>query len=268
MIGDISDRIESLNDEILASSDTLKKQAEQSVNKINSVGDSMNKHAMSLTEASSIVVSQSQISEAALSQQQRNITNSANRVEEIKSELKRQIDELYKASAAIEDDAALTVERLKKQLDIMIASCDDVITKSKSINDNLAEQATQFDTNTNKTLTKVTQLENILVSQSQNMEALSKAVTERAHEVDSILDRQTKALDKATETTNSTMQQLATSFENQNTLLNHVAESTVGYVSDVVQSLDDKAAALGMLFKQQENEFSTFVIRLPRTLSV
>lgn len=40
----------------------------------------------------------------------------------------------------------------------MIASCDDVITKSKSINDNLAEQATQFDTNTNKTLTKVTQL--------------------------------------------------------------------------------------------------------------
>lgn len=255
VIGDISDRIESLNDEILASSDMLKKQAEQSVNKINSVGDSMNKHAMSLTEASSIVVSQSQISEAALSQQQRNITNSANRVEEIKSELKRQIDELYKASAAIEDDAALTVERLKKQLDIMIASCDDVITKSKSINDNLAEQATQFDTNTNKTLTKVTQLENILVSQSQNMEALSKAVTERAHEVDSILDRQTKALDKATETTNSTMQQLATSFENQNTLLNHVAESTVGYVSDVVQSLDDKAAALGMLFKQQENEF-------------
>ena len=92
----------------------------------------------------------------------------------------------------------------------MIASCDDVITKSKSINDNLAEQATQFDTNTNKTLTKVTQLENILVSQSQNMEALSKAVTERAHEVDSILDRQTKALDKATETTNSTMQQLST----------------------------------------------------------
>lgn len=254
-VDDISNHIEGLNSELVQTVENLKNQAGISINEINNVGESMNKHAISLTEASSIVVSQSQISEAALSQQQRNITNSANRVEEIKLELKRQIDELSKASAVLENDASSTVNNLKKQIETMIAACNDVIGKSKAINDNIGEQAERFDTNTNKTLAKVTQLETILVNQSQNMDSLSKVIGERAIEVDNILLRQSKEIDKATENSNSVFQQLVTSFETQNSVLNNVAENTVSYVSDVVQSLDDKAAALGLLFKQQENEF-------------
>lgn len=255
IIADAKAQIEELNDELFKASDNVRNQAESSIKQMNEAGDNMNKYSTALSEASSIVVSQSQISEAALSQQQRNITNSANRVEEIKLELKRQIDELSKASATLEQDAGTAVNKFKHQLSEMLSSCEDVVAKAQNINDNLEEQSTKFDTSTNRTLTKITQFENILSSQSQNMDELSKAITERANAVNNALTRQAQEIDRATGNSNNIFEQLTSSFETQNSVLRNVAENTVSYVSDVVQSLDDKAAALGFLFKQQENEF-------------
>lgn len=45
-------------------------------------------------------------------------------------------------------------------------------------------------------------------------------------------------------------------------MLNSVAENTVGYVSDVVRALDEKAEAINLLFKHQENEFFNICDRI------
>lgn len=252
---DITSKMEQVNTSINDSIDNLRQNSSSAIDDINNVADVMNKYAGSMTEASSVVTAQSQISEAALAQQQKNITSSANRVEEIKSELKRQIEELSQISSVLQSDASETVDKLKKQTDEILQVYKEIIDKNKDFNTNLEEQSEKFDTSANKTLAKVTNFENVLVQRSQNMESLSKLISDRANKVDEALERQIKAVDAATENSNSVHQKLATSFEQQNTVLNSVAENTTGYVADIVQSLEDKAGALSIIFKQQQTEF-------------
>lgn len=251
----ITDKISALNKLLNDSALNVNLQSKNALNEMNEVADNMNKHAVSLTEASSIVVAQSQISEASLAQQQRNITNSANRVEEIKADLKRQIEDLAQASGTLENDAATAVNLLKAQLTEMLNSCQSVIVKSQAINDNLSEQSTQFDTNANRTLAKVTQIENVLQIQSANMENLSQAISGRAQTVEEILTRQTSAVENATAANTLAMENITASFESQSKTMNETARETAGYVAGLTQTLDDKAAALNLLFNKQENEF-------------
>ncbi len=255
---DISSRMEILSNELNTSADNLKQQAGHSIENMNNVSENMNKHAGLLTEASSVVTTQSQISEAALAQQQRNIANSASRIEDIKLELKRQIDELAKASASLETDASGVVTRLKKQTDEMLKSCNDVITKSRQLHENMDIQAEKFGTSADDTLSKVGHFEEVLQAQAQNMDNLSKIIHNRAHEIDEILTRQNKEINKATDHSTAVFQNLASSFETQNTLLSNVSETTTAHVAEIVNALDDKATTLGILFKEQENEFFGF----------
>ena len=254
-INNVSLQIAALNEEVKHSAEHIKIQSDSSIIDMNNVAENMNKYATSLTEASSLVVAQSQISEASLAQQQKNITNSVNKVEDIKAELKRQIEELSAVSASLENDASVTVEKLKSNLGVMLASCNEVINKSKAINDNLAEQSNMFDDSVNRTLAKVTQFENTLMAQSQNMDVLSQSIADRANMVDSILERQIKAVNDVTSSAEESLNQSVSAFENQSQSLNSVSKAAAGYVADVAQSLDDKAAALHVLFKRQENEF-------------
>ncbi len=254
-IANVSLQVSALNENIKNSAEHIKIQADSSILDINNVAENMNKYATSLTEASSIVVAQSQISEASLAQQQKNITNSVNKVEEIKAELKRQIEELSAVASTLENDAAVAVEKLKSNLGIMMTSCNEVINKSKTINDNLLEQSNLFDDSANRTLAKVTQFENTLTTQSQNMDVLSQSIADRANMVDSILERQIKAVNDVTSSSQDSLNQSVSSFENQSQSLNAISKAAAGYVADVAQSLDDKASALHVLFKRQESEF-------------
>jgi len=265
---DIAAKMEMFNSELNNNAENLRQQAIRSVSEMNNVSENMNKHAGLLTEASSVVTTQSQISEAALSQQQRNIANSANRIEEIKQELKRQIDELAKASSSLETDASGVVSRLKKQTDDMLKSCNDVISRSRQLHENMDIQAEKFGTSADETLNKVSHFEEVLQKQSQNMDNLTQSINNRAHEVDELLTRQSKEINKATENSTSLFRDLTTSFENQNNLLTNVSETTTAYVADIVRSLDDKATALNLLFKQQENEFFSFCDKISENTSV
>ena len=254
-IDDISDRMENLSRQCEDSAEELQKQAKTSVEMLNQTADNMTRHTQALNEATSIVVAQSQVSEASLAQQQRNITLSANRVEEIKAELKLQIEELSKASASLESNASLAVDKLKNQISVMLDSCEDVIGKSRAINDNLAAQSDNFDTSTNRTLAKVTQLQSVLQEHAKNIDALSRTVSERSAVIDEILSRQNTAVEKSTKESMENMQKAVASFETQNQVLNDVSRSAADYVAEVSQTLEDKVAALNVLFRQQENEF-------------
>lgn len=244
-----------LSEELSDKSLNIDKVTSSSINNFNDIAGVMKKHAEGLVEASSIVVAQSKIGEASLAQQQRHITGSVTKIEEIKGELKRQIDELSRAAAIISDEADAAVNKLKKQMEQTLKSSEDVVSKTKALNDNLVTQSNNFDTSTNKTLAKALEFEDIMNNQHKKIENLSLVVSERVENVTKIIDKQVQLVDNSTENSNKTFNELLSSFEVQSTLLNSVAENTVGYVSDVVQALDEKAEAIHLLFKHQENEF-------------
>ena len=257
-ISDIMDRLNVVNDEIDKTATKLCQSSDNSVQAINVAADNMNRYANSLNEASAVVVAQSQISEASLAQQHKNITTSAARIEEIKAEFRQQIDDLSSASSELQNDANLAVEKLKNNLSAMLVSCNEVINKSRVINDNLIEQANIFDTSANRTLAKVTQFENVLTSQNQNIELLVQQTSDKVSEIDNLLSRQTKNVDECTSKSLSSFRKVADDFVNQSKALHELSRNTTEYTSNVAQGFDEKATALSILFKQQENEFYNF----------
>lgn len=257
-ISDVSTQIQALNSEVDEAAANIKKDSEVSISAMSEVSENMNRCSVTLNEATSVVVAQSQVSEASLAQQHKNIINSAARVEEIRAELKRQLEDLSNASTALENNATTTVDNLKDSLTSMLTSCNEVINKSKAINDNLTEQANQFDTSANRTLAKVTQFENVLTTQNQKIEILSQTVSDRVSGIENVLSRHNKEINETTASTLESFKKAANDFEEQSKALHELSRSTAEYTANVAAGFDEKAAALNTLFKQQENEFYNF----------
>lgn len=244
--------------EINQSTENLMVQTAQSVENINQVAALMQKHTSALNEASSVVVTQSQISEASLAQQQKYITDTASRVEEIKNELKRQIDELSAASASLEQDAVSILDLLKSNIAKMLSQCNDAINKSKVINDNLSEQANQFDTSANRTMAKVTQFENVLIKQSQNMETLANDIEAKSEEIAKSLDAHTRKLSETTDNSEIVLAKSITDFEAKSDNINTISQNAAKYISEVTAGMDEKVAALNVMFRQQQADFYAY----------
>ncbi|MBR2922197.1 MAG: hypothetical protein IKC10_02620 [Alphaproteobacteria bacterium] len=241
--------------DVANSAENLIVQTHQSTESLNQVSQLMQKHTAGLTEASSIVVTQSQISEASMSQQQKHITDTAARVEEIKNELKRQIDDLTNASAILEKDAVNVLDMLKTNISKMLNQCNETITKSKIINDNLSEQANQFDVSANQTLTKVNQFENVLIKQSQNIEMLANNISEKTEAISKSLDERTQKLDEVTTFSDNLLSKSIDEFNKKGEAVNEISKSASEYINSAISGLDEKAATITIMFKQQENNF-------------
>lgn len=243
---------------INSSTENMLVQAEQTSERINQVSSLLQKQSSDMKETSSIVVTQSQISEASLAQQQKYITDTAARVETIKNELKRQIDELSEASGGLEKDAVSVLELLKSNIAKMLGQCNEAINKSKAINDNLAEQANQFDTSANRTMTKVAQFESVLMKQSQNMETLAQTVEDKSNTIAQILDEQTQKVNATAASSEEVLSKSLSALEIKSGQVETLSKTAVEYITAAASGLDDKVAMLNILFKQQEADFYAY----------
>ena len=233
----------------------LRQTSDDACTKLTQTGEVMQKFAAGITEASSIVETQSRVSEASLSQQQRYITSSVSKLEEIKTELKRQVDELLKTAGTIDENASASVTRLKEQMAEALHVCENVISKTQGLNDNLQLQRETFDTAAGQTLSKASQFEDIIKNQVAGLDKISKNLEERADDISGIMDKHIAALDKGTAASLKAVGDVITSFDKQNTILKSITENTVNHVAGVVQVLDEKAEAINILFKNQEDAF-------------
>lgn len=251
----IQNSLNSLGNTIAERSDNIRNQTDLALLQLGEVGEMMKKQSDNLAESSSIVVTQSKISEAALAQQQRHISGSVTKIEETKGELKRQIDELIKASNIIDGEASAAVKRLKEQMDVILHTSEEVVKRTNAINDTLQEQSQTFEQSTDKTLHKAMEMEDILNNQHEKFDTLSQTIVARTQDISKTLDTHAYRIDTAIDKSSQTHSQLLSAFEEQSGVLNSVAENAVKSVTDVVQALDEKAETINLLFKHQENEF-------------
>ncbi len=251
----IQNTLNSLGNTIAERSDNIRNQTDLALLQLGEVGEMMKKQSDNLAESSSIVVTQSKISEAALAQQQRHISGSVTKIEETKGELKRQIDELIKAANIIDGEASAAVKRLKEQMDIILHTSEDVVKRTNTLNDTLQEQSQTFEQSTDKTLHKAMEMEDILNNQHEKFDTLSQTIVARTQDISKTLDAHASRIDTAIDKSSQTHSQLLSAFEEQSGVLNSVAENAVKSVTDVAQALDEKAETINLLFKHQENEF-------------
>ncbi len=251
----IVNNLKLISKEISDNAQSVKTDSNASIENFNEVSSIMKKNAESLTEASSIVLAQSRTSEASLAQQQRHITSSITKIEDLKNEVRRQIEEFARVAASIDEEAGSVVERLKSQMNDILKSSDEVVGKTKTLNESLSEQSADFAESTVKTLSRVAEFEHTLNTHYQRLSETSKNVEDKTVEISARLEKQTILVDKSTDKSSQIFKEILGSFETQSNLLNSVAENTVGYISEVVQALDEKAETINVLFKHQENEF-------------
>lgn len=229
--------------------------SESAVDKLNEVIEVMNKHTDSLKETTSIVQTQSQISETSLVQQQRHITATAAKIEDIKAELKRQIEDLVKASDSIESNAGEMVNNLQKQLEKALQSCNSVVESTRHLGENLEVQTAAFDAETAKSIEKASEFENIVRTQVSSLNQSGAQIENIAKSISEILSRQISSLSDTAEHTAKSMDLAVNAFEKQNTSIQAVTDNTIRHVADMVQVMDEKAEAINQLFNHQENEF-------------
>lgn len=258
----IVEKLQSLGAELDAKTVAIRSQSEDSVSKFEMVGEAMHKNADALTEVTSVIVSQSKIGESSLAQQQRHLADSISKLEATKGELKRQIDEISHSAQLVNEEAEVSLTKIKKQLENVVDYSTDMNNKSKQLLEDLQGHAVGFDETAGRALSKAEKVGEIISTQNKNLETVSENVSSRVNEIGNVLSKHAKMVDDATVVSTQTYKDILSSFESQSVLLNSVAENTVSYVSDVVQALDEKAEAINLLFKHQENEFKDVFDRI------
>lgn len=257
----ISVGLEQLHDadkEINSSTENLLVQTAQSVESLNQVSSILQKNTSSLTDASNVVVTQSQISEASLQQQQKYISETASKVEFIKDELRRQIDELGSTSESLEKDAQSVSETLKNSIQKILSLFNEVIEKSRVINVDLSDQSTQFDTSVNKSITKVTQFENVMSKQLQNIDNINKKVEERSENISKNLGSCLQKLEETSSFATKTINDSIADFDLKAESINSVSKNASEYIDNVASTIDNKVADLNVVFRQQEADFYAY----------
>ena len=247
---------------------TLQEQTNVSQSKLADVTDVIRKNIDNLQEASSLVVAQSKVGETAIVQQQSNIEEMVKKIDAIKAELKYQIDELTRTSAFMSHEAGNTVDQLKKQMAETMEISNNIVSKTQLLNSSLSEQAGIFDGKADQALGKVVRMESILNNQSQELEKLIKSIGERSVVVADTLEKHAANVNIATTNSETTLEKLKDSFASQNENLNKVTQETIKYVADMLQTMDEKAENISLLFKQQENDFFGICDRLTENTDV
>lgn len=247
--------LQSLLQELGNTVESVKNQTNDCVNKFKEVSEVVHKNTESLSEATSVIVSQNKVGESSFAQQHRHIADSVSKLEETKGELKRQIDELTRASSVINEEAETSLNYVRKQISEAITGSEDLANRSSKIIENIKKQVEEFDGTADVVVAKVSSVEDILSEKSKQLEEVSNVIVSRSDIVKETLDKHSKMVDESTKSSTQTFSNILSSFDSQSHLINSVAENTVSYVSEVVQALDEKAEAINLLFKHQENEF-------------
>lgn len=260
-------QLQEADKDINSSTENLLVQVTQSVESLGNVATIMQKHTAGLTDVSSVVVTQSQISENSLMQQQKYIADTASKVEFIKDELRRQIDELAITSETLEKNAISASDTLKNHIQKMVGSCNDILDKSRVINDNISDQAMQFDTSVNKTITKVTQFENVMGKQLQNLDVMSKKVDDRSENISRNISSCVQKIDEVSDSAVKIISDAISEFNLKSENISTVSKNAAEYIDNVANTIDNKVANLNITFRQQEADFYAYSNKMSDTTS-
>ncbi len=258
----VMDNIKALSQAFQNQAELLKKESGEAGEKLNNVSALIKKNAESLTEASSVIVAQSKVSEASLAQQQRHISGSVNHIAEIKGELKREMEELMRAAALMNENALETVNGIKDKMEQALAASESVVEKTRSLGNELAGQNENFVRSTNETVEKIVGMTGMLDKNCQRLDRFSHEIENRTANVVEAINKHVDLIDSSTKISEKTHNEIVSKFYEQSQKFNAVAEETVSFAADVVKVLDEKADNISMMFKNQENEFFNICSRI------
>ncbi len=207
---------------------------------LNEVNEAIAAQADHLNETGNMAVAQSRLAEKSLAEQHGSINTSLAKIEDIKSELNRQIGELSAVAGQIVGEACEAVDRLKENLAASLEASDKAAEQTRLINDSLGTEVRRLDEAADAMTQKVSGLENSVAEQSNHLRSLIADVDERTAQIAAIMEKHENAVNEATGGFSKQFADIVATFASQSELLNSVAENTAG----VSRSIHEQIAAV------------------------
>ena len=205
-IGEVSDavcaNISAIADTASGNTLALKQTIEGVAEGFDALITTVKSESSKLEELSAIVVAQSRLAESSLAEQQRHISASAARIEEVKGELRKEVEELTGAAAFIDENTASAVSKLHSNMEELIAIADSVISRTDKVSEAIAKGTATLDTSSNAALATVTKVATVLKAEGDSMENMS-----------AVLERQASVLETMTSDTETKIGALTNGFE-------------------------------------------------------
>lgn len=221
--------------------DGIRKSIDEMMQNLNEVNDAIAAQTERLNETGNMAVAQSRLAESSLAEQHGSINASLAKIEEIKSELNRQIEELSTAAGRIAGEAGEAVDRLKENLSASLEASGKAAEQTRKINDSLEAEVRRLDEAADAAAQKVSGLESTVAAQSDHLRSLIGDVDERTAQIATIMEKHENAVNEATGGFSRQFAEIVATFESQSELFNSVAENTAG----VSRSIREQIAAVG-----------------------
>lgn len=161
--------------------DGIRKSIDEMMQNLNEVNDAIAAQTERLNETGNMAVAQSRLAESSLAEQHGSINASLAKIEEIKSELNRQIEELSTAAGRIAGEAGEAVDRLKENLSASLEASGKAAEQTRKINDSLEAEVRRLDEAADAAAQKVSGLESTVAAQNDKMTQIAedtKALTD------------------------------------------------------------------------------------------
>ena len=230
----------------------LKTSFEEVVIKSGELIGSVQEESVKLEDLSSVVVSQTRIAESALAQQQRHISSSAARIEEIKGELRKEVEDLTSAAAVIDESAAKSVMKLRANMEDLLELSESVITRTNSVSEAISGGTSNLDESSSKALAVVNQVAEVLQAQGGEMADLAASLQEKTKLIVETLQKQTDVTSRSSSELLGSVEKTAKELELQATLVDGMVNSATGKIRETSQVLEDRIKLFDDIYRRQE----------------
>lgn len=194
-----------------------------------------------LSDLSSLVVSQSRMAETSLIEQQKHISNSAARIEELKGELKLEILDLTKAVSIVDESSSASIARLKESMAGLMGLSDEVISRTTSVSSAISEGTENLDRSSTKALNTVEKIAGTLKQEGDKLTALGDR-----------LESQTSGLEEKAVSIAEIIAKTEDYTVNKSGLMMENAEQTASILQNRAEKLDEKIAEIAQKIREVE----------------
>lgn len=216
----------------------------------------LQKHSAELSDLSSALVSQALVSETSLAQQQKYISSSAARVEEIKNNLKQQSEDLTGIADLLDARSAKTVAELSEKMRDLLAFSTATADKFAELDIALNNRVQAFDSAVKQTAGVNTGLADSLIAHKDMLDASARRIAGYTAEVTAEITRQTTQMDVSADLLKARAEKAVAQLDEQFRKLDGDARSLLDTAVRTADSLSEKTQTVDDLFSKQSATLS------------
>ncbi len=221
------------------------------------VKEDITKQSENLSDLTNMLDSQGKMAEASLVQQQRTLSATGVKIEEIKNELKHQVDEFELFYEKLDIQAHNYLKRTKESAAQAQADVDNLVKHTIAANESIDAELGKINETNSYTLTTSEKVSSELTKHAKVVSEIMQMMQNKTNDIYKLFTSQKTVIESSAKEIQAKVGKISSDFENNMTLLMKNAHETTAEVSDISKELQSRAEEIDSLFIRQDEMLST-----------